>query len=134
MEHPVYGGRDLPPETTGSCATGTDGHHAAATLVNPFLATVNLVFPVIDAQNSLLLGQAHANHAPGSESQTIEMVRLLVLAAGASPNDTKRNGNLRILNFAFSRLSDLIQDESIDSITALVLMAILSGTATRTSV
>lgn len=104
--------------------SGWDSENEA--LVNRFLATVNLVFPVLDVQDSVLAGAGDTNASAGTDDSTVvETTRLLVLAAGAFGNGTTSEMCSRVLSFAFSKLTVLIQDESIYSISALVLMAIL---------
>ena len=95
-----------------------------------FLATVNLVFPVIDPTDPIYTSPEPSDSDSDSTllngSRVLVVVRQLVIVAGAPViNDGQSDTSSHILNFAFSNLTVLIQDESIHSVIALILMALV---------
>lgn len=92
--------------------------------IERFLSHINLVFPMIDPDHIL---QTLSNAPDISRTIPELILQQLIIALGSTAIfDAGNMGKSdRILGFAFSHLTTLIRDESIESIKALILMALL---------
>lgn len=93
-------------------------------LLNSFLSNINLVFPLVDADEEFQAESTmRANRPPTAESIFYQLVVAMVWQEALSVGQVDKGS--RILAFAFSHLTQLVQDESITSVKAFILMALL---------
>lgn len=97
--------------------------------LNTFLSNMNLVFPLVEPEDTVRspVTQPETTIAERTRPTAGSIMQHLVLAAGSTvvAGSGEIDKSFHILAFAFSNLTTLVQDESIDSVKALLLMALL---------
>lgn len=97
-------------------------------MLSTFLSSVNLVFPIVDSGDLHSQALQAESATTASRPPTVESIFYQLLLATSwrkALNVAQVDKCSQILAFAFSHLTQLVQNESVTSVKALILMALL---------